>query len=137
MDNLSLKVENIVAEEKIALFELFLLLSLCFQKAVCCRGVRKHLYVGKGYLKTHWSMNLTLLYFGDWSFNILLLLGYFLECSGVGLHNKTGGLYNYSRRTCIQPSSERMVPTEVCMSPRSISVHRNTSYYLFCYRFQK
>ena len=26
----------------------FSLLSLCFQKAVCCRGVRKHLNEGKG-----------------------------------------------------------------------------------------
>ena len=26
----------------------FLLLSLCFQKTICCRGVRKRLYEGKG-----------------------------------------------------------------------------------------
>ena len=32
---------------EIARFEQFLLLSLCFQKAVCCRGVRKRLNVGK------------------------------------------------------------------------------------------
>ena len=48
MDNLCLKVENIVAKGEIACFEQFLLLSLCFQKAVCCRGVRKRLYEGKG-----------------------------------------------------------------------------------------
>ena len=39
MNNLWLKVENIVAKDEIARFEQFLLLSLCFQKAVCCRGV--------------------------------------------------------------------------------------------------
>ena len=48
MDNLWLKVENIVAKREIARFEQFLLLSLCFQKAVCCRGIRKRLYGGKG-----------------------------------------------------------------------------------------
>ena len=48
MDNLWLKVENIVAKGEIACFEQFLLLSLRFQKAVCCRGVRKCLYEGKG-----------------------------------------------------------------------------------------
>ena len=32
---------------EIARFEQFLLLSLCFQKACCCRGVRKHLYGGE------------------------------------------------------------------------------------------
>ena len=47
MDNLWLKVENIVAKGEIACFEQFLLLSLCFQKAFCCRGVRKHLNEGK------------------------------------------------------------------------------------------
>ena len=47
-DNLWLKVGNIVAKGEIACFEQFLLLSLCFQKAVCCRGVRKRLYVAKG-----------------------------------------------------------------------------------------
>ena len=46
MDNLLLKVENIVAKGEIARFEQFLLLSQCFQKAV--RGVRKCLYEGKG-----------------------------------------------------------------------------------------
>ena len=46
MDNLWLKVENIVAKGEIARFEQFLLLSLCFPKAVCCRGIRKHLYEG-------------------------------------------------------------------------------------------
>ena len=48
IDNLWLKVENIVSKGEIPCFEQFLLLSLCFQKAVCCRGVRKCLYVGKG-----------------------------------------------------------------------------------------
>ena len=48
LDNLWLKVENIVSKAEIARFEQFLLLSLCFQKAVCCIGVRKHLYEGKG-----------------------------------------------------------------------------------------
>ena len=48
MDNLWPKVENIVAKGEIARSEQFLLLSLCFQKAVCCRGIRKHLYEGKG-----------------------------------------------------------------------------------------
>ena len=43
-----LKVENIVAKGEIARFEQFLLSLLCFQKAVCCRGVRKCLYEGKG-----------------------------------------------------------------------------------------
>ena len=32
--------------EIIACFEQFLFLSLCFQKAICCRGVRKRLYEG-------------------------------------------------------------------------------------------
>ena len=48
MDNLWLKVENIVSKGEIVHFEQFLLLSLCFQKAVCCRDVRKRLYEGKG-----------------------------------------------------------------------------------------
>ena len=48
MDNLRLKVENIVAKEEIACFGQFILLSLCFQKAVCRRGVRKRPYDGKG-----------------------------------------------------------------------------------------
>ena len=48
MDNLWLKVDNIVTKEEIACFVQLLLLSLCFQKAVCCRGVRKRLYEGKG-----------------------------------------------------------------------------------------
>ena len=43
MDNLWLKVENIVANGEIARFVQILLLSLCFQIAVCCRGVRKRL----------------------------------------------------------------------------------------------
>ena len=48
MDNLWLKVENIVAKGEIARFEQFILLSLCFQKAVCCRGIKKRLYEGNG-----------------------------------------------------------------------------------------
>ena len=48
MDNLRLKVENIVAKGEFARFEQFLLLSLCFQKAVCCRSIIKRLYEGKG-----------------------------------------------------------------------------------------
>ena len=39
MDNLWLKLENIVAKEEIARLEQFLLLSLCFQNSVCCSGV--------------------------------------------------------------------------------------------------
>ena len=39
---------NIVTKGEIARFEQFLLLSPCFQKAVCCRGVIKRLYGGKG-----------------------------------------------------------------------------------------
>ena len=50
MDNLWLKEENIVSKVEISCFEQFLLLSLCFQKAICCRGVRKRLYEGKGYM---------------------------------------------------------------------------------------
>ena len=60
MDNLRLKVENIVAKGEIARFEQFLLLSLCFQKAVCCRGVRKRLYEGKSLYPCkdkHWTRN--------------------------------------------------------------------------------
>ena len=48
MDNLWLKVENIVVKGEIARFEQFLLLSLCFQKPICCRGLRKRLHEGKG-----------------------------------------------------------------------------------------
>ena len=51
MDNLWLKLVNIVAKGEIAHLEQFLLLSLCFQRAACCRGcrgVRKRLYEGKG-----------------------------------------------------------------------------------------
>ena len=48
VDNLWLKVKNIVSKGEIARFVQFLLLSLCFQIAVCCRGVRKRLYEGKG-----------------------------------------------------------------------------------------
>ena len=53
MDNLWLKVENIVAKGEIARFVQFLLLSLWFQIAVCCRGIRKHLYEGKGLTIKH------------------------------------------------------------------------------------
>ena len=59
MDNLWLKVENIMAKGEIARFEQLLLLSLCFQKDVCCRGFRKCLYEGKGLLikgKRHWYL---------------------------------------------------------------------------------
>ena len=55
MDNLWQKVENIVAKGEIARFEPFLLLSLCVQRAVCCRGVRKRLYEGR--FKLHKSIN--------------------------------------------------------------------------------
>ena len=48
MDDIWLKLENIVAKGEIARFEQFLLLSLCFQKAVCCRGVPKVTIWGKG-----------------------------------------------------------------------------------------
>ena len=48
MDNLWLEVENIVAKGEIARIVQFLLLSLCFQKFVCCRGFSKRLYEGKG-----------------------------------------------------------------------------------------
>ena len=48
MDNLLLKVENIVAKGETAHFEEFLLLSLCFKNAFCCSGIRKCLYEGKG-----------------------------------------------------------------------------------------
>ena len=41
-------VENIVANGEIALHEQFLLLQQCFSTVVCCRDVRKRLYVGKG-----------------------------------------------------------------------------------------
>ena len=37
-----------MAKGEISRFEQFLPLSLCFQKAVCCRGVRKRRYDGKG-----------------------------------------------------------------------------------------
>ena len=37
-------MENIVAKGETARSEQFLLLSLCFQKAVFCRDVRKRLY---------------------------------------------------------------------------------------------
>ena len=41
------KSGKLVAKGEIACFEQFLLLALCFQKAVCCRGVRKRLYEGR------------------------------------------------------------------------------------------
>ena len=44
MDNLWLKVENIVANGENACYEQFLLLSLCFQKAVCCSKVSESVY---------------------------------------------------------------------------------------------
>ena len=43
MDNLWLKVENIVAKGEMARFVQSLLLLLCFQKAVCCRGERVYM----------------------------------------------------------------------------------------------
>ena len=49
-------MENIVAKGEIACFEQFHLLSLCFQKAVCCRGVRKHLYQVKGKALLHYVL---------------------------------------------------------------------------------
>ena len=45
--NILSKNSNIVVKGEIARFEQFPLLSLCFQKAVCCRDVRKRLYEGK------------------------------------------------------------------------------------------
>ena len=44
-----------VTEGEIARFEQFLLLLPCFQKAVCCRGVRKRLYEGKGWVWPEFS----------------------------------------------------------------------------------
>ena len=41
MDNLRLKVENIVAKGEMARFEQFLLLSLCFQKGNLLQGRQK------------------------------------------------------------------------------------------------
>ena len=49
MDNL--KSGKHCGKGVIARFEQFLLLSLCIQKAVCCRGIIKRLYEGKGYSK--------------------------------------------------------------------------------------
>ena len=37
-----------LAKGEIARFEQFLLLSLCFQKGFCCRGVRESVYMRKG-----------------------------------------------------------------------------------------
>ena len=67
MDNLWLKLENIVAKGEIARFEQFLLMSLCFQKAVCCRDVRKCLYEGKGYNNVPYSNGATYRQFWDYS----------------------------------------------------------------------
>ena len=65
------KVENIVAKGEIARFEQFLLLSLCFQKSVCCRSDRKRLYEGKGKLpKTKCIIESKVKY--CWEKNILL-----------------------------------------------------------------
>ena len=41
-------VENIVAKDEIACFEQFLHFVTTFSKVLCCRGVRKLLYVGEG-----------------------------------------------------------------------------------------
>ena len=60
MDNLWLKVENIVSKGEIARFVQFLLLSLCFQKAICCRR-RKASIWGKGLIHVYlirWMVNL-------------------------------------------------------------------------------
>ena len=57
MDNLWLKVENIEAKGEMACFEQFLLLSLCFLKAVCCRWGQKASIWGKGlrrYVNNFW-----------------------------------------------------------------------------------
>ena len=48
------RVENMVTKGEIACFEQFLFLSPCFQKAVCCRGIRKPLYEGKGLTLCCW-----------------------------------------------------------------------------------
>ena len=53
MDYLWQKVENIVAKGEIARSVQFLPLSLCFQEAVCCRGVRKASIWGKGLIELH------------------------------------------------------------------------------------
>ena len=66
MDNLWQKVENIVAKGEIARFVQFLLLSLCFQKAVCCRGVRRHLYEGKGWSVTYCGRQILLKVVYSW-----------------------------------------------------------------------
>ena len=42
------RVENIMTKGEIDRFEQFLPLSPCFQKVVCCRGVEKRQYEGKG-----------------------------------------------------------------------------------------
>ena len=42
------RVRNMLTQEEIARFKQFLLLSTCFKKAVCCRGIKKRLYEGKG-----------------------------------------------------------------------------------------
>ena len=70
MDNLWLKVENIVAKGEIARIVQFLLLSLCFQKAVCCRGIRKRLYEGN----ISWLIN-------TYTFNLSISLGFHVTSS--------------------------------------------------------
>ena len=47
MDNLWLKVENIVVKGEVAHHKQILLLPQCFQKAVCCRGCQKASECGK------------------------------------------------------------------------------------------
>ena len=44
--------DEIVANGEIACNEQFIHLPKCLQKNICCRGIRKPLYVGKGGLKT-------------------------------------------------------------------------------------
>ena len=67
MDNLWLKVENIVAKGEIACFEQFLLLSLCFQKAVSAAEgedqLRGWLWSDKSHLEAQYQNCLAQLYF--------------------------------------------------------------------------
>ena len=54
------KWKNIVAKGEIARFVQFLRLTLCFQKAVCCRGVKKASIWRKGlYIKVNRYVGLT------------------------------------------------------------------------------
>ena len=62
MDNLWLKVENIVAKGEIARFVQFLLLSLCFQKSRPLQWRQKASIWGKGLI-----INLSMFYLDDFS----------------------------------------------------------------------